>query len=329
MVPSRYTITRKEAKIDLQTGKLPAQVVKLAKSLARPTEDATIASIRSYLKGHYLYSLSTHAAGPAGDTVDDFLFHSRTGYCVQFATAFVILARLDGIPARYVTGFLVYLPQHSRSTIVTGLSAHAWAEVWDRRKGWTTVEATPPMIAADFSDPQFYSRFNPTGSSATKRELEAVLGNRIPVKGKHEAHGGHTRRVSAGQRRGGSASGRIPVAVGAGVLLALILLVTARRLAPPEKRLKRLLRRMARRSRRRGLPDPSAQGWSSWALALARLHPARQAVAQRAGAVILSRFFAGNLRTERDLRFLTRFYRRVFAQPATRSRVERQAPSRS
>ncbi len=46
-------------------------------------------------------------APPEGitDVADYFLFDLRRGYCDYYATAFVVLARLAGLPARFVTGF--------------------------------------------------------------------------------------------------------------------------------------------------------------------------------------------------------------------------------
>ncbi|MGH8238772.1 MAG: transglutaminaseTgpA domain-containing protein, partial [Steroidobacteraceae bacterium] len=39
------------------------------------------------------------------DSVDDFLFNTRRGFCEHFASAFTMLARAAGIPARVVTGY--------------------------------------------------------------------------------------------------------------------------------------------------------------------------------------------------------------------------------
>lgn len=39
--------------------------------------------------------------------LDFFLLESQKGYCTYYATAFVLLARAEGFPARYVQGFCV------------------------------------------------------------------------------------------------------------------------------------------------------------------------------------------------------------------------------
>ncbi len=79
-----------------------------------------------------------------------FLEDSETGYCVHFATAAVVLLRAAGIEARYVEGYLAYVPQDSLvgSTGLTWVevqrkNAHAWAEYYLPGMGWMILEATP------------------------------------------------------------------------------------------------------------------------------------------------------------------------------------------
>ena len=40
------------------------------------------------------------------DSVDDFLFDTKRGFCGHYASAFAALIRAAGIPARVVTGYL-------------------------------------------------------------------------------------------------------------------------------------------------------------------------------------------------------------------------------
>lgn len=83
---------------------------------------------------------------PEGITTSDafldyFLFESKQGYCSYFASAFVLLARAEGIPARYVEGFCV--PMQERSAIVYSGMAHAWPEAYIDGVGWIPFEPTP------------------------------------------------------------------------------------------------------------------------------------------------------------------------------------------
>lgn len=71
-----------------------------------------------------------------------FLLESRQGYCSYFATAFVLLARAEGIPARYVEGFCVPVNEEKHMTVYSNM-AHAWPEVYIDGVGWIPFEPTP------------------------------------------------------------------------------------------------------------------------------------------------------------------------------------------
>lgn len=78
----------------------------------------------------------------AGDFLDYFLLESRQGYCTYFATAFVLLARAEGIPARYVQGYCIPLGEHGEACVYSNM-AHAWPEVYLDGVGWIPFEPTP------------------------------------------------------------------------------------------------------------------------------------------------------------------------------------------
>jgi transglutaminase-like putative cysteine protease len=77
------------------------------------------------------------------DSVDDFLFNTRRGFCGHFASAYVTLMRAGGVPARVVTGYLggEWNPI-GRHFTVRQSDAHAWAEIWLEGRGWTRVDPT-------------------------------------------------------------------------------------------------------------------------------------------------------------------------------------------
>lgn len=77
------------------------------------------------------------------DSVDEFLFESREGFCEHFSSAFVFLMRAAGVPARVVTGYLGgdLNPVDGRFTVRQS-DAHAWAEVFLKDRGWTRVDPT-------------------------------------------------------------------------------------------------------------------------------------------------------------------------------------------
>ncbi|KGN29877.1 hypothetical protein N802_10305 [Knoellia sinensis KCTC 19936] len=116
-------------------------------------EDSTPLETARLLQAHfrssqYTYSLQlpTPTDPVSGrqmmaDPLSNFLI-SRTGYCVQFATAFIMAARLKNIPARMAIGFLPGTFAQGVYT-VRAADAHAWPELWFPDLGWTRFEPTP------------------------------------------------------------------------------------------------------------------------------------------------------------------------------------------
>ena len=76
--------------------------------------------------------------------LDHFLFDMKEGYCSYFASAFVIIARSEGIPARYVQGYRVPLGKESVNKVSSNC-AHAWPEAYLDGIGWVSFEPTPGM----------------------------------------------------------------------------------------------------------------------------------------------------------------------------------------
>lgn len=82
------------------------------------------------------------AVDSPSELLDYLLLEKGEGYCTYFATAFILLAWEEGIPARYVQGFCVPMNGH-KSAVVTSDMAHAWPEVYIENVGWIPFEPTP------------------------------------------------------------------------------------------------------------------------------------------------------------------------------------------
>jgi len=83
------------------------------------------------------------------DTVDEFLFETRAGFCEHFASAFVFMLRAAGVPARVVTGYQGGdVNPVDRHITVRQSDAHAWAEVHLRDRGWVRVDPTAASAPA-------------------------------------------------------------------------------------------------------------------------------------------------------------------------------------
>jgi transglutaminase-like putative cysteine protease len=77
------------------------------------------------------------------DSVDEFLFNTKRGFCGHYASAFAALARAAGIPARVVTGYQGgTLNPYGNYWILRQSDAHAWTEVWIEGRGWVRIDPT-------------------------------------------------------------------------------------------------------------------------------------------------------------------------------------------
>jgi hypothetical protein len=79
----------------------------------------------------------------AANSVDEFLFSTRRGFCEHFASAFTFVMRAAGVPARVVTGYQggEFNPLGGY-LVVRQSDAHAWSEVWIDGAGWVRVDPT-------------------------------------------------------------------------------------------------------------------------------------------------------------------------------------------
>jgi transglutaminase-like putative cysteine protease len=103
-----------------------------------PDDRALVQAVLAMFRDEdFTYTLAPGVVHPR-DPVDGFLFESRRGFCEHYASAFAVLLRGAGIPARIVTGYQGgELNPRGNYLIVRQSDAHAWAEVlldgaWER-----------------------------------------------------------------------------------------------------------------------------------------------------------------------------------------------------
>lgn len=238
---------------------IPESVSALADAVGTGDALSTAENIEAYLASNYYYSLNpANPSRNTGNPVWEFLTGDGTGYCVHFATAFALLARMNDIPARYVTGFLVNFPADADTVEVPGFSSHAWVEIWIPDSGWVTREATPPMLPEFFDDPAYYELYNPFSNSFTARQLELIMGDRVPAQS----------TVAAPRTRVSIDVGRfVPSFVGVVAAAATLWFFLASSRAPTGRRRRLILalRRLVRKGLRIGSEDPASVGWNRWA----------------------------------------------------------------
>ena len=90
----------------------------------------------------YHYTLNPPLT-PGADSVDQFLFQTRRGFCEHYAGSFALLMRSAGIPARVLLGYQGGTLNPLNQVITVRQSeAHAWVEVWLEGQGWVRIDPT-------------------------------------------------------------------------------------------------------------------------------------------------------------------------------------------
>lgn len=123
---------------------LPPRVADLAREVtadaATPFDKAV--ALEEFLRT-YPYNDQIQAPPPNADGVDYFLFGAKQGYCDYYASAFAVMARTLGIPARVSAGYAQgeYLPE-TDAYRVTESDGHSWPEAFFPSYGWVEFEPT-------------------------------------------------------------------------------------------------------------------------------------------------------------------------------------------
>ena len=120
-----------------------ALTVELTSGTNNPAEKAL--AIQNHLAQNYHYTLQGGYPELGRDFVSWFLLESGEGYCSYFASSMAVMCRIAGLPARYVEGYYVQAAPGGE-TIVTGLNAHAWVEVYLNGLGWIAFDPTARAV---------------------------------------------------------------------------------------------------------------------------------------------------------------------------------------
>ena len=114
-------------------------------------------AIQRYLRSaQFTYSLQSPVQGGYDgnglSVLADFL-EQKSGYCIHYASAMAVMARLEGIPSRIAVGYAPGRPTGATVSVpgqgalpeyeVDGRDAHAWPELYFEGLGWVPFEPTP------------------------------------------------------------------------------------------------------------------------------------------------------------------------------------------
>ena len=141
------------------------RTLQLARDLrARVSSDADYAAavLTMFAEQEFYYTLDPPRLG--ANSVDQFLFNTREGFCEHYASAFGLLMRAAGIPARVVVGYQggSINPMNGQLTVRQS-DAHAWNEIWLADRGWVRMDPTSAVAPDRIDMGMAAARFDAVG----------------------------------------------------------------------------------------------------------------------------------------------------------------------
>ncbi|MCC9656029.1 transglutaminase-like domain-containing protein [Rhodopirellula halodulae] len=136
----RDSMTRVETAIEREAARLTRELVRGASTDAEKAE-----RIAEHFQSNYQYSLKPVTVPEGLDPLIHFLRSRHPAHCELFASATALMLRTEGIPSRYVTGYIMdELNDAGDAYLARNRDAHAWVEYFDRESSrWLPVESTP------------------------------------------------------------------------------------------------------------------------------------------------------------------------------------------
>ncbi len=133
---------------DYNTQMVPSSIKSLAEDITKDCKtdyDKAVALQVYFAEGDFVYDLSYDTPD---DSVEYFLFESRTGTCSDFATAYVLMARSVGLIVRYTEGFVPDMEANGEY-IIRSNCGHAYPEVYIPNVGFVEFEATLAAVTEE------------------------------------------------------------------------------------------------------------------------------------------------------------------------------------
>jgi transglutaminase-like putative cysteine protease len=88
------------------------------------------------------------SATDAGTSVAE-AFTLKAGVCQDFAHLAIAALRGLGLPARYVSGYLLTRPPPGRERLIGADASHAWLAVWTGEQGWIDLDPTNDVVPGE------------------------------------------------------------------------------------------------------------------------------------------------------------------------------------
>ena len=118
-----------------------AEISKAAEQACDGTVAGFVQAASNFIHTNFTYMKgATHVHSSVGDSL---ALHA--GVCQDFAHVLIGVVRMRGLPARYVSGYLVSGsagPGAKQEEVIGGQASHAWAEVFLPGSGWIGFDPT-------------------------------------------------------------------------------------------------------------------------------------------------------------------------------------------
>jgi transglutaminase-like putative cysteine protease len=152
-----------------------AAIADAAEARSGGTTEGFVATTSSLIHDQFRYVKgATHVHSSIKDCLA-----LKAGVCQDFAHLLLGVARMRGLPARYVSGYLVpgsaESPTAAQEKVIGGYASHAWAEVCLPVNGWTSFD---PTLGA------------PVGLRHIRVAYGRDYGDVAPVRGVYKGHAG-------------------------------------------------------------------------------------------------------------------------------------------
>ena len=155
------------------------QLAQEMKALTENDQQFIDAVLNKFSTQNYVYTLQPGTLSEL-HAMDEFLFESRRGFCEHYASAFTVMMRAAGVPARVVAGYLGgEINPVNKTVIVHQFDAHAWAEVWLQGQGWVRVDPTA-AVSPDRIEWGLEEAMQAEGSFLSGAPLSALRYRNIP-----------------------------------------------------------------------------------------------------------------------------------------------------
>jgi transglutaminase-like putative cysteine protease len=139
--PLSQNMRRRDTNLPPDRNPRTASLAKALRSAHADDMEYVAAVLDMFTQQPFFYTLTPPKL--SDNSVDEFLFDTKRGFCGHYASAFAALMRAAGIPARVVTGYQGGTPNpYGDYWIVRQSDAHAWNEVWIAPQGWVRIDPT-------------------------------------------------------------------------------------------------------------------------------------------------------------------------------------------